>query len=291
MKHTWCQEPFLRTNLTISNEAKHTKFHSKKNQKKSKNLSNEGSLLNNIHHFPQFSHSSGEIKVPLGNFHLNFYLNGQLVGVSIVDMVPSMLITLYFMYDPRLKKFNFGKISILKEIELLRILRRLTKFTNPGEKLDNEGIHISEITNDKNNPLLIPKFELFRYHNLGGFSLGNGKLGYKAEFGPGQLLCPVIMDYVDVGFLDRTLDAAAGDMKTEELGFELDLDVEKEEKRVEVEHKNAVLRLLEGFFNEDVEKKRLSDKDKRPCGDKNVEFGNEGVFGDLNPESLADMKK
>jgi len=37
--------------------------------------------------------------------------------------------------------------------------------------------------------------DLFRYHNLGGFALGNGKVGYKAEFGPGELLCPVTMRY------------------------------------------------------------------------------------------------
>ena len=111
-----------------------------------------------------------------GNKHMCFYINRKLVGVGVVDVCPTIICSLYFWYDPILKPLSFGKISVIKEISFYQLLRKIACIDSGLQDPEHLG-------------------DLFRYHNLGGFALGNGKVGYKAEFGPGELLCPISMRY------------------------------------------------------------------------------------------------
>ena len=100
----------------------------------------------------------------MGSKHMCFYLDDELVGVSIVDVVSTMICSLYFFYHPKLKIYDFGILSVLKEIEFVQ------------QKTKN--------------------FPQFRYQNLGSFQKNNDKMIYKTSFGTGLILCPYSMGFV-----------------------------------------------------------------------------------------------
>ena len=58
--------------------------------------------------------------IEYGTFHLLYRLDGKLVAVSVVDVVPKGIISVYMWYDVSkdIAKYSLGKYSILKEIEM-----------------------------------------------------------------------------------------------------------------------------------------------------------------------------
>ena len=44
---------------------------------------------------------------------MNYYVNGKLIGVGVIDIVPSGLSSVYFFYDPEYKNYRLGVISSL----------------------------------------------------------------------------------------------------------------------------------------------------------------------------------
>lgn len=57
-----------------------------------------------------------------GCFHMQFWLNGQLIGVNVIDILPACVSSVYFFYDPDYSFLNLGTYSSLREIELVRKL-------------------------------------------------------------------------------------------------------------------------------------------------------------------------
>lgn len=101
----------------------------------------------------------GNIPAPgFGTFHLQYRIDGRLVGVSVVDVLPRCLNSIYFFWDPEFAALSLGKISILKEIEWVR------------------SVH-------KRCPSL-------QYYYLGYYVHSCSKTRYKGDFGPAELLCP-----------------------------------------------------------------------------------------------------
>ena len=56
----------------------------------------------------------------MGCFHMKYYLRGRLIGVNVVDVLPNMLVSNYFFYEPGLKKEKFAIFSALLDIEYVQ---------------------------------------------------------------------------------------------------------------------------------------------------------------------------
>jgi arginine-tRNA-protein transferase len=97
-----------------------------------------------------------------GTFHQHYRINGFLIAVGVVDIVPEGLSSVYAFYDAEFAQSlcPLGKLLVLKEIEYCRNLN-------------------------------------LRYYYLGDYSHSCSKLRYKAEFHPSQLLCPTTSCWVD----------------------------------------------------------------------------------------------
>lgn len=69
-----------------------------------------------------FNQSNGSIKndsvVKYGAIHQCYYLDSKLIAVGFLDLLPSGVSSIYFIYDPEYKELGLGKISGLKEMEL-----------------------------------------------------------------------------------------------------------------------------------------------------------------------------
>lgn len=109
-------------------------------------------------------HNGGHV-LELGSKHMCYYLDDKLVGLGVVDLADTMLCSLFFVYDPVLKPFSFGILSVLFEIQ----------FVADKQKY----------------------FPEFRYQNLGAYELENQKMEYKMNFRPAELLCPYSMKFVE----------------------------------------------------------------------------------------------
>ncbi|MCX7820360.1 MAG: arginyltransferase [Brevinematales bacterium] len=55
---------------------------------------------------------------------MNYYLEGRLVGVGVVDETADALSSVYFYYDPDERKRQLGFFSIMKEIELAKEMNK-----------------------------------------------------------------------------------------------------------------------------------------------------------------------
>jgi len=52
-----------------------------------------------------------------GSFHQQYILDGKLIGVGVIDILPSCLSSVYFFYDPEYSFLSLGIYSALKELE------------------------------------------------------------------------------------------------------------------------------------------------------------------------------
>ncbi len=94
---------------------------------------------------------------PQGSFHLQYYLDRELVMYSIVDITPSYFVSVYFIYDPDLRFISPGIFTCLYEMSLVQKLKQ----TMPNMK----------------------------YYGLGYYNPFDDKASYKRQFKPQQVLC------------------------------------------------------------------------------------------------------
>jgi len=100
----------------------------------------------------------------LGCYHMKYYLEGKLIAVGVLDILPTCMYSVYFFYDPDIKHLSLGVVSILKEIEYMQEMQRY--------------------------------FPDFRYYHLGGYVQDSSKMAYKNEYQPAELLCPITYRWV-----------------------------------------------------------------------------------------------
>ena len=69
---------------------------------------------------------TGDEELPnrYGCFHMQYWLNDQLIGVNVIDILPGCVSSVYFFYDPDYSFLNLGTYSSLREIELVRRLHK-----------------------------------------------------------------------------------------------------------------------------------------------------------------------
>jgi arginine-tRNA-protein transferase len=98
----------------------------------------------------------------LGTYHQHYRIDGELVAVGVVDLLPDGVSSVYAFYDPHFAHsiVPLGKLMILKEIEYTKSL---------------------------NKP----------YYYLGYYIESCTKMRYKAEYQPSELLCPNHFRWVD----------------------------------------------------------------------------------------------
>ena len=100
--------------------------------------------------------------IEYGSFHQLYRLDGKLVAVSLIDVVPKGIVSLYMWYslEKEVSKYSLGVYSALKEIEFVREL-------------------------SKKNPEM-------KYYYLQGWNENNKKLAYKANYPPESFYCACI---------------------------------------------------------------------------------------------------
>ena len=103
-------------------------------------------------------------RLELGSYHLEFYLDGTLIGVDCIKILKTGVVHSYFFYETSLRPLNLGSIAFL---EKAKIIQRHVKF-----------------------------FEKFKYVYLGFYVHNNPKLKYKVKFNPVELRCPVTNTWV-----------------------------------------------------------------------------------------------
>ncbi|KAI0750919.1 arginine-tRNA-protein transferase [Daedaleopsis nitida] len=55
-----------------------------------------------------------------GSYHQLYRLDGELIGMGVIDILPHCVSSVYFMYEKIWERFSFGKLSALREIALAK---------------------------------------------------------------------------------------------------------------------------------------------------------------------------
>ena len=111
-----------------------------------------------------------------GTFHYQHYLDGKLVMVVVIDILPTYLSSVYVYYDPDYQWLDLGVYSALREIELVRLLSRVK-----------------------------PEFQ---YYCMGYYIDNNPKMSYKGNYAPSFLLCPETYRYAPIDLARQRLNVA-----------------------------------------------------------------------------------
>lgn len=99
------------------------------------------------------SSGSEKEKLPCGTYHMNHYIDGRLLAVSVLDLVPSGVSSVYCFYDPDDKILSLGKVTAILEINYAKEMG-------------------------------------YNYYYMGYYIHNCAKMNYKAEYSPSELLCP-----------------------------------------------------------------------------------------------------
>ncbi|VDM59817.1 unnamed protein product [Angiostrongylus costaricensis] len=112
-----------------------------------------------------------------GSYHQWYILDGKLLAVSVIDILPRCVSSKYMYYDPDYSFLNLGTYSALREICLTRTLLE----TRPELK----------------------------YYYMGYYIITCEKMRYKGRFRPSELLCDRalqwIVPYGEIGELTPSL--------------------------------------------------------------------------------------
>ncbi|KAG8390103.1 hypothetical protein BUALT_Bualt01G0048800 [Buddleja alternifolia] len=138
-----------------------------------------------------------------GSFHQQYVVDGKLIAVGVVDILPKCLSSKYLFWDPDLAFLSLGKYSALEEIRW-----------------------ISE------NQVHCPSLQ---YYYLGYYIHSCNKMRYKAAYQPSELLCPLRYQWVPYDivkpFLDKRKYVVLSDFATLQNGESLPLDNHMEKQQ------------------------------------------------------------
>ncbi len=117
-----------------------------------------------------------EWDIGYGSYHQQYYLDGRLVMVGVVDILPHCVSSKYLYYDTSYEHLKLGVVSALNEIALTRRLHS----TN----------------------------QMLRYYCMGYYQHGCQKMRYKGGYAPSYLLCTHTNTYVPIDKCRTKLDIA-----------------------------------------------------------------------------------
>ncbi|CAN1174817.1 Arginyl-tRNA--protein transferase 1 [Linum perenne] len=139
---------------------------------------------------------SGDSRVPpcgFGSFHQQYVVDGHLIAVGVVDILPRCLSSKYLFWDPDYAFLSLGKYSASQEIDWVKV-----------------------------NQVHCPSLQ---HYYLGYYIHSCNKMRYKAAYRPSELLCPLRYQWVpfDVAkpWLDRKAYVVLSDISLTENGESL----------------------------------------------------------------------
>jgi len=65
-----------------------------------------------------------------GSFHQKYYLDGHLLAVGVIDILPHCVSSVYFLYDPDFSFLTLGVFSALQEISFAVSLSKIQPSLN-----------------------------------------------------------------------------------------------------------------------------------------------------------------
>lgn len=119
----------------------------------------------------------GDNQVPpcgFGSFHQQYVIDGKLVAVGVVDILPRCLSSKYLFWDPDFAFLSLGKYSALQEISWVKA----------------NSVHCPSL----------------QYYYLGYYIHSCSKMRYKAAYQPSELLCPLRYQWVPFVTAKHLLD-------------------------------------------------------------------------------------
>jgi len=117
----------------------------------------------------------GSLPKAYGSYHQLYRLDGQLIAIGVLDILPGCVSSVYFMYDKRWEKFSLGKISALREVALAR-------------EMYEAGA------------------ERAHWLYMGFYIHSCQKMRYKGEYIPSELLDPLSFEWYPLETCKRLLD-------------------------------------------------------------------------------------
>lgn len=119
-------------------------------------------IKSNIYTALSFQFRKDESTPPqgFGSFHYQYFLDGVLIAVGVIDILPECVSSVYFFYDPDYSFLSLGTYASLREIALVRELSKSCQ----------------QLTN----------------YYLGFYIPSCPKMRYKANVKPSYLLCPEV---------------------------------------------------------------------------------------------------
>lgn len=124
-----------------------------------------------------FVPSSGDGTVPpcgFGSFHQQYVIDGRLVAVGVIDILPKCFSSKYLFWDPDYAFLSLGNYTALREIGWV-----------------------------KENQVHCPSLQ---YYYLGYYIHSCSKMRYKAAYHPSELLCPLRYQWVSFDISRPLLD-------------------------------------------------------------------------------------
>lgn len=111
-----------------------------------------------------------------GAFHHQYWLDGRLIAVGVLDILPHCLSSVYFYYDPEFSFLSLGTYASLREIALTRELQR--------------------------------RVPSLKWYYMGFYIHSCPKMRYKGRYNPSFLLCPETYSWIPIENALPKLDAA-----------------------------------------------------------------------------------
>lgn len=112
-----------------------------------------------------------------GSYHQLYRLDGKLVAIGVLDILPSCVSSVYLVYDPTFEKHSLGKISALREVSL-------------AKEIHDAGV------------------DGLQYLYLGYYVHTCPKMLYKGEYSPSYLLDPEDFTWHPLKECKKELDRA-----------------------------------------------------------------------------------
>ncbi|KAF7635545.1 Arginyl-tRNA--protein transferase 1 [Meloidogyne graminicola] len=135
--------------------------------------------------------------IPLGSYHQQYRLDGRIIAVGVIDILPNCFSSKYLFYDPDYSFLSLGVFSALFEINFTKQLA-----------LQRPNLH---------------------YYYMGFYLYDCPKMRYKECFRPSDLLCDYCYDWVPITECNRLLEENNGRFTT----FHPNIEKSKKEEPTE----------------------------------------------------------
>ncbi|XP_058043261.1 arginyl-tRNA--protein transferase 1 isoform X7 [Ahaetulla prasina] len=143
-----------------------------------------------------------------GSFHQQYWLEGKLLAVGVIDILPKCVSSVYLYYDPDFSSLSLGVYSALREIAFTRQLH------------------------EKASDLC--------YYYMGFYIYSCPKMRYKGQYRPSDLLCPETYTWIPLEQCLPSLERSKYSRLNQDLKI-ADEGMIKELDQVQVLHKRSVM--------------------------------------------------